>query len=229
LQGNAQNDSITLSGIVTDFEGFPIDSALVEVKHADFKTAYETLTDSEGKYHLRVLKGEYYAVGALKMSEYPIAGSTLSKDKQKLEFWAWNVIAEKDLTLNMKYHRLEVYGVNIFRIQGANPSYTIYCRPMSLTKYFSFSKSELNNADLAPSPDKLEVKVEINGVEVKVNHKQKVEEYFSDGMAYGYLINVKLPKEQTKMHYDIFRIVMTDLENGDTGEAVSFKRKDNYN
>ncbi|MDR0732925.1 MAG: hypothetical protein LBF08_02515 [Dysgonamonadaceae bacterium] len=32
-----------------------------------------------------------------------------------MEFWAWNVIADTDLTIN---HRLELYGTTIFRIEG---------------------------------------------------------------------------------------------------------------
>ena len=108
LQANAQNDSITISGIVTDYEWQPVDSALVEVKFSNFNTAYETLTDSKGQYSLTVLKGTYLALASLKMSEYPLAGSVLPKDKQRLEFWAWNIIAEDDLVLNIKYHRLEI-------------------------------------------------------------------------------------------------------------------------
>ena len=229
LQGNAQTDSITISGIVTDFQGHPVDSAFVEVKHSNFKTAYETLTDNKGQYSLKVLKGKYLALASLKMSEYPVTGSTLPKDEQRLEFWAWNVIAEENMVFNIKYHRLEIYGVNAFRIQGASPGYTIYCRPMSLTRGFSeLDKKELNFIDLCPSPEELDVKVKINGHSVKVNMKEKVREYVSNGICYGYLLHIDLPTEQTNKDYDIFHIEMTDLKNGDKGEAVYFKNKDNY-
>ena len=228
FQGKTQHDSITISGVVTDFEGHPVDSALVEVKYSNFKTAYETLTNNNGQYSLKVLKGKYLALASLKMSEYPVAGSILPKDEQRLEFWAWNVIAEENLNFNIKYHRLEIYGVNVFRIQGATPGYTIYCRPISLTRGFSEPDKKLNFIDLCPPTEEIEVKVEINGHPVKVNMKQKVKEYVANGICYGYLLHISLPTEQTNRNYDVFHIEMTDLKNGDKGEAVSFKRKDNY-
>jgi len=228
LQGNAQTDSIKISGIVTDFEGHPVDSALVEVKRSNFKTAYETFTDNKGQYSLKVLKGKYLALASLKMSEYPIAGSSLPKDEQRLEFWAWNVIAEDDIIFNIKYHRLEIYGVNVFRIQGATPGFTIYCRPMSLTRGFSEPDKKLDFIDLCPPPEELDVKVKINGYPVKINMKEKVKEYVSNGICYGYLLHIDLPTEQTNKNYDIFHIEMTDLKNGDKGEAVCFRKKDEY-
>lgn len=228
MSGNAQTDSITISGIVTDFNGNPVDSAFVELKQSDFQTAYETLTDNMGRYSLKVLKGKYLALASLKLSEYPIGGSILPKDKQRLEFWAWNVIAEEDLNIDIKYHRLEVYGVNVFRIQGATPGFSIYCRPMSLTRGFSEPDKELNFIDLCPPPEELDVKVKINEAPVNVNLKQKVKEYVVSGVCYGYLLHVNLPIEQTSRNYDIFHIEMTDLKNGDKGEAVSFREKDDY-
>ena len=228
LQGNAQTDSIKISGIVTDFEGHPVDSAIVEVKRSNFKTAYETLTDNKGQYRLKVLKGKYLALASLKMSEYPVTGSSLPKDEQRLEFWAWNIIAEDDIIFNIKYHRLEIYGVNIFRIQGATPGFTIYCRPMSLTRGFSEPEKKLDFIDICPPPEELDVKVKINGYPVKVNMKEKVKEYVSNGICYGYLLHIDLPTEQTNKNYDIFHIEMTDLKNGDKGEAVCFRKKDEY-
>lgn len=228
LQGNAQSDSITISGMVSDFEDQPVDGALVEIKHSNFETAYETLTDKNGQYRLRVSKGKYLALASLKMSEYPVAGSTLPKEEQRLEFWAWNLIAEEDMLLNIKYDRLEVYGVNVFRVQGAHPGYTIYCRPMSLTRGFSEPGKDLDFVDLCPPPEELEVIVKINGHPVKVNMKEKVKEYVSNGICYAYLLHVDLPSEKANKNYDIFHIEMTDLKNGDKGEAVYFKKKDDY-
>ena len=224
FQIHAQNDSIMISGRVTDFNGNPMDSAMVEVFNANFRTAYEAYTNNKGEYILSVKQGTYLGLGALKMSEYPIAGSVLPKEDQRLEFWAWNVVANENLVLDIQYHRLEVYGVNIFRVQGARPGYTIYCRPMSLTRALSYEKNEKNMV-LCPEPDQLEVKVEINGIEVAVNLKQRVEEYVSDGSLYAYLLHIDLPKTQNNKAYDVFRIEMKDLENGDRGEAITFKEK----
>ncbi len=229
LQVNAQNDLITISGVVSDFEGNPIDSAIVELKHSDFQTAYETLTDVDGRYKLKVLKGEYIALASMRMDEYPLANSVLPKNKQRLEFWSWNVIAQEDIILNIKYHRLEIYGVNVFRIQGAAPGYTIYCRPMSLTRGFAeLDEKELSFIDLCPPPEELDIRVEINEQPVKINMKQKIKEYVNKGICYGYILNIDLPKVQTDKDYNIFHIEMTDLKNGDKGEAVYFMKKNDY-
>ncbi|PKQ67177.1 hypothetical protein BZG01_08760 [Labilibaculum manganireducens] len=230
LHASAQKDSITISGIVTDFEGNAKDSAFLEIKGRNFgkESMYETYTNSDGRYSLKVKKGKYLALASMKLCEYPKSNSLLSPEDMRLEFWAWNVIAEEDMELNIHYHRLEIYGVTVFKIEGASPGYTIYCRPMSLSKYFSSPKSAIDYTDLCADPDLLDVKVTINEVPVKINMKQKVKEYISDGICNGYLLHVDAPKELSKKGYDIFRIEMTDLENGDKGEAVYFKEKNGY-
>jgi len=227
---NAQNDSIVITGIVTDFEGNAKDSAFVEIKGENFgrESLYETYTDSDGRYSLKVKKGKYLALASMKMCEYPKSNTELLPEDMRLEFWAWNVIAEEDMVLDIHYHRLEVYGLTVFKIEGASPGYTIYCRPMSLSKYYLNPDKPIGDTDLCTDPDLLDVKVTINGVPVKLTMKQKVKEYVSKGICNGYLLHVDAPKELSKKGYDIFRIEMTDLENGDKGEAVYFREKDEY-
>ena len=61
------------------------------------------------------------------MSTYPHTEKTRTSGKdQRLEFWAWNFIADRDTTLNIRYHRMEVYGLRIFHIPGGMPTYQIY-------------------------------------------------------------------------------------------------------
>ena len=68
-------------------------------------------------------------MGALNMDEYIIANSTLPEKDQRLEFWGWDFIADRDTTLNIQYHRMEAYGLRAFesRVQhlliGVCPSY----------------------------------------------------------------------------------------------------------
>lgn len=230
LSVNAQNDSIVISGIVSDFEGNPADSAFVELKGKNFgrESKYETHTDNNGRYFLRVKKGRYLALASMKMCEYPKSNTQLAPEDQRLEFWAWNVIADVDQEINIHYHRLEVYGLNVFRIEGATPGYTIYCRPMSLSKYYANPDKPVSETDICTDPDQLKVEVEINGVPTKVNMKQKVKEYVSSGICNGYLLHVNLPKNKSSKPYDIFRVVMTDLENGDKGEAMYYLEKKQY-
>lgn len=227
--GYGQTDSVTITGRITDYNGVPMDSASVFFQNTKFSVVHEALTNKDGYYTAKIKKGRYYAMGAINMSEYPIAGSTLPEEDQRLEFWGWNFIADRDTTFNMQYHRLEVYGINPFRIQGATPGYTIYCRPMSLTRTLQYMKNKTSHAALAPDPEKLEVKVTINGEEIALRNKQKVVEYFSEEeTGDAYLLFVDLPKIKNDWPYYIFRIQMTDLENGDKGEAVYYLEKKVY-
>ncbi len=113
---NNERDFIEISGQVTDFEGNPIDSAVVQLKHPDFSEAYSTYSDADGNYKLTgVKKGVYAAMYVLRPKEYPRKNAVSPKD-MRLEFWAWNVIADRNLTINPRYHRLELYGLNAFMV-----------------------------------------------------------------------------------------------------------------
>jgi protocatechuate 3,4-dioxygenase beta subunit len=69
----AQNENtITISGQVTDFDGNPIDSCFVRLCHKNFSTAYKTYSDKTGHYVLEnVKKGDYLALMAIRPEEYP--------------------------------------------------------------------------------------------------------------------------------------------------------------
>jgi hypothetical protein len=190
---------------------------------------FEVYTDKNGFYSARIRKGRYYSMAALDMSEYVHAGSILPEEEQRLEFWAWNFIADRDTTFNLSYHRMEAYGINVFRIQGAPPAYTIFVRPMSLTRWQAWMKNKTPKALLAPSPENAKVVVTVNGEEVAINMIQEVKEYFAES-EYGnaYLISVDLPKEKNPLPYDIFKIYIEDKENGDKGEGVYFLEKHTY-
>jgi protocatechuate 3,4-dioxygenase beta subunit len=97
--GYSQN-TITISGQVTDFDGNAIDSSVVQVLHADFSVAYEAYTDKDGYYSIHnVKKGKYMALYAIRPKEYP-RQDAVPDDEKRLEFWAWNVIADTDLIIN---------------------------------------------------------------------------------------------------------------------------------
>lgn len=82
-------------------------------------------------------------MGAINMSTYPhTVKPGLAEKDQRLEFWAWNFIADRDTTLNIRYHRMEVYGLRIFHIPGGMPTYQIYVRPMSLTRTLQWQKKK---------------------------------------------------------------------------------------
>lgn len=228
LMSFAQNDRITISGKVTDFEGNLKANALVQLMHSDFADIPEliTHTDSLGNYSLCVPKGTYYTMASIIMDEYRNANPDLALEKQRLEFWGWNIIAENDLHIDIHYDRMEVYAVNIFKVQGsALGAYQIFCRPMILSKIQDNVKKGLGQQDMNTLPENLEVNVSINGEKAKVIMKQRVKEMISDNdFQYAYLFTVVPAKRQKAKLVDRFHIHLKDNVSGDQGEAVSFYR-----
>ncbi len=141
--------------------------------------------------------------------------------------------------------------IPIFHIPGGMPTYQIYVRPMSLTRTLQWQKEEKSSLVhaqdlskieqtglskqakgvlLAPSADKLKAIVWIDGEEVPVLMKQEIKEYF-DATEYGnaYLLTVDMPRHQKNiLPYRIFKVELTDLENGDRGEGLYYMEKENY-
>jgi hypothetical protein len=176
-------------------------------------------------------KGRYCSLGAINEEEYPNAGSKLPDKDQRLEFWGWNFIADRDTTCNIKYHRMEVYGVNVFQIQGAARGYTIYCRPMALTRCQVWHKGgdKPGFAALAPPIDKAKIIVTINDEKVKIKMAQEIKEYFSeDTYSNAYLLFVDYPEKTMTRPYQNIRIYIEDTENGDKGEATYHLEKNEY-
>lgn len=214
-------EMVTVSGRVTDFDGNPIDSVTVGWLNPAFSGQYYATTDADGRYCARIPKGRYAYAGGINMAEYPNAGSTLPDAEQRLENWHWNFIADRDTTFDFRYHRLEVYGVNAFQVQGAASGYTVYFRPMSLTRSQKWTRAGKPAGDngLAPSIDSARIEVLIDGEPVKIRMAQQVKEYFDDANWSGaYLLFVDRPKGNAPVK--TFRIVMEDLGNGDKGEAT---------
>lgn len=127
-------DLVKISGKVTDYKGKPIDSCTVLIYNPDFTEAYETVSNAQGDYTLdSIPKGRYAAIAAMRINEYPRLLQVAQKN-MKLEFWAWNVIADRDIILNIRYDKLELYGTTAFLEYGGRQELLIYTRPMSVTK-----------------------------------------------------------------------------------------------
>nr|WP_319999493.1 hypothetical protein [uncultured Draconibacterium sp.] len=100
---------------------------------------------------------------------------------------------------------------------------------MSLTRTLDYGLPSKGKVRLAPSPENMKIKVTVNGEEVAVLNKQEVEEYWSETESTNaYLLTVDLPKKRNALPYLVFRVQMTDLENGDMGEATYFLEKKEY-
>jgi len=230
-------ETITISGQVTDYDGNPIDSCYVGLDYDNFKEAYPTHTDRDGYYTLKnVKKGKYQSLYALRLKEYPRTDLVADEDK-RLEFWAWNVIADRDMVINPRYHRLELYGTNAFKVEGGYNGLFIYTRPMSTGKLLNYSKEILHNkalaekqADISVSPEHFKVRVYIDEKEVKVNSVQPIEEFVGkDNPAMGaFIIQTELPKVKPNKPYVIIKVVGENTEYNEKGENLFFYELKGY-
>lgn len=227
----AQSDNtVTISGRAMDFSGNPIDSCLVAVFYSDFSTAYSAYTNNDGYYSIpNVTKGKYMAIYAIRPKEYPRELKVAEED-MRLEFWAWNVIADKDLTINPRYDRLELYGTTVFKENGGYPSMIIYIRPMSLGRMLMYGqkmwedkeKAETEDVDISVESDKIEFKVYADDVPVNIQLVQSVREFAGGRRQMAYLIYIDLPKNQPNK-YCIFRVeAFNSAYGGEKGENIYF-------
>lgn len=246
-----QQDSVTISGQVTDFTGQPQDSTTIIWQYANFRIAAKTSTDKNGYYTARIPKGKYQSMAAVNFNRYLHTASTDVADADKrLEFWGWDFIADRDTTLNLRYHRMEAYGIRVFRIPGSTPTYQIFVQPQGLTHIQQTLKEHPDllmagkslkgiqqkplqegavYAPLGPPIDQLKATVWIDGEEVTLLHKQCMELYFTaDYYTNAYLLTVDRPKGTTTLPYHIFKVELEDLENGDRGEGIYYMGKETY-
>lgn len=250
LSGQTAKDTVTISGHVTDYEGNPIKNCSVMWLDTNFDEieGLSVKTDNYGFYKIRIPKGKYKSMGAIDMDTYPhTAKRGLPEADQRLEFWGWNFIADRDTTLDIRYHRMEAYGLHVFEIPGGMPAFQIFVRPMSLSRFFQLGKTKVQHKDnvsnikqeaiseqaealrLAPPLDKVKLTVWIDGEEVPLLMKQDIKEYFeADEWGNAYLLTVDRPKKVTSRPYRVIKIELTDLENGDRGEAIYYMEKENY-
>jgi len=214
--------TVKIFGRVTDFKGQPVVGATIELKDSRFKNAAATNSGPDGRYALAVPKGHYLALTAVK--GYQI---------QSLEYWAWNVPADRDLEINPRFDRLEVYAINAWRPQGAFPSFQIYFRPMSLSavvkKVTEAGGMEnfrhLPVMDIAPELGKKDIAVVIDGQSVNVLELNKVREAAGPHQSmFGYVIQVTLPEKKPESEYSVITITLTDPATGEKGEGCLFIR-----
>lgn len=236
----ATTEYYTISGKVTDFDGVPLDSVSVRLKNKSFENLYETLSDKNGNYSLKVKEGDYYCLYAIKLSDYGV---------NNLEYWTWNVPVHKDLVINPQYERMEIYGINVFEPQvGPYNTYMIYFRPMSLTKSSALqakskvkqdgsekSKRQMekeyqnNIADIAPEKiTSEELNIEINGRKSEVLEINKiVANPRGDMKIYGYLVQVLKPEgwQNEDYDYDQVSVILDSKETNEIGKAEAFVKR----
>lgn len=230
-------DLVKISGKVTDYKGKPIDSCTVLIYNPDFTEAYETVSDSQGDYVLdSIPKGRYAAIAAMRINEYPRLLQVASKD-MKLEFWAWNVIADRDIVLNIRYDKLELYGTTAFLEYGGRQELLIYTRPMSVTKVIAYqnfvNKSEAEkNSIVTVEPKYMTFDVYADGKPLEIYSIQPLTMKNKDnsvGDDMCYLLQVELPKDVYTHNapYEI-KVVGHNSQYNEHGESVYFLEPPKY-
>jgi hypothetical protein len=210
---------------------------MVELLHKDFSAAYKTYSDKTGHYELTgVEKGKYMAMDAIRLKEYPRTDAVPEKD-MRLEFWAWNVIADRDLTINPRYHRLELYGFQVFEVYGGPPYLWAYVRPMSLGKYLSYPKEVYLDkqkseevSDITVQQGDIDFKIFAGDEPLIIHSVQSVNEYCGERekAERGFFLQfARLQKKSDS--YCVFRIEATHkMFSEEKGESLYFYELKNY-
>ena len=180
-----------LEGYVTDKNKLPIVNALIEVKGDNYVTLFSAESDNEGYYKIDLPAGKYPFLTAVK--DY---------GTNYLEYWCQNISLQSNVTLNMSFDKLEIYGLHVFSVKGAGHSLMVYFRPMSLSKF------QQGAQDIAP--EEITIKAIIDNKEVPVMTANLVKEFAGEREMSAYLIQVETSKSDMPWHK--FDLQITDAD-----------------
>ena len=194
-----------LEGYVTDKNNAPIANALIELKGENFVTLFSTESKEDGYYMLDIPKGQYSFLTAVK--DY---------GANYLEYWCQNISLQADMSLNVSFDKLEIYGLHVFSVKGAGNSLMVYFRPMSLPKF------QQGMQDIAP--DDIVIKATIDNQEMRVINTNMVKEFAGGRELTAYLIQVETNESNIPWHK--FDLEITDADNH-YGAATIYKNEVN--
>ena len=161
-----------LEGYVTDKNKSPIANALIEVKGESFITLFRAESNESGYYKLDIPAGKYPFLTAVK--DYGV---------NYLEYWCQNITLQNDMSLDVSFDKLEIYGLHKFPVKDAGHSLMEYYRPMSLPK--------IQQAMQDIAPENIAIKASINNQEIHVINTNLVKEFADDRELSAYLIQVE--------------------------------------
>jgi hypothetical protein len=219
VQGKKMDTQAHIHGAITNFANEPMAGAEVLLKRDDFSDAARAVADSQGRYSLLVPPGRYNALCAVR--DYQV---------QNLEYWAWDVPAQGDMTIDCRVDGLELYGIHAWRPRGAAPSYFVYVRPMSLQRCGMLIKQHgpdalgsLPEVAISPSLTTQDVIAQIDGQTVPVLTVSRVAESAGPGRTMpGWLIQVGLPAKSGTVGPSRLSLELTDSETGERGAGCVF-------
>lgn len=187
-----------LTGIVCDKQGHPIPGALVELKNDGFQTVCSAVTDEKGQYVLDAEPKGYPFLTAVK--DYAV---------KNLEYWCQNLDLRQDVCLDIRFDKLEIYGLHAFCIKGGVNPLMVYFRPMSLDKFLAGER------DIAPTIQTIEAK--LDGCSAPVLHINPIKELAEEDEMTAYLVQLDAKhKEWNKLEISLW-----DTE-GNFGMAAIF-------
>ena len=160
-----------LEGYVRDKNNAVIANALIEIKGNDFVTIYSTESDENGYYKFDIPTGKYPFLIAVK--DYAV---------NCLEYWCQNIHLQQNMSLDVTFDTLEVYGLHVFSVKGGGKSLMVYFRPMSLVKF------QQGEEDIAP--EDITLKVIIDEKETPVITTNNVKESAGGREMSAYLIQI---------------------------------------
>ena len=181
-----------IEGYVTDKNKSPIANALVEVKGEDFVTLFRTESKEDGYYVLDIPTGQYPFLTAVK--DYGV---------NYLEYWCQNISLYTNMSLDVSFDKLEIYGLHVFPVKGAGNSLMVYFRPMSLPKF------QQGMQDIAPVG--IVIKASIDNQETHVINTNLVKEFAGGCELSAYLIQVETNK--SNIPWRKFDLQITDADN----------------
>ncbi len=192
-------------GKIKNKYGEPIDNAIVGIKNKDFEDLHTTYTDENGNYQFEIENKNYPYLYAVK--DYAV---------NNLEFWCQDIDLsdDNDIEINVMIDKLEIYGLKVFKIDGAYPALMIYFRPMSLDKHLQ------GISDIFPSIERFEIK--INDIISDIYITNTVEEFIGNGETLkSYLLHVSLPEEGLKEVANYLSVQIVDTD-GNLGQAATY-------
>ena len=192
-----------IMGVTKVKDGNILAGVSVELKNDQFQTIYETVSNQNGNFELKVPDGVY---------PYLIAVRDYA-DKY-LEYWAHNVPAYGELNLDIQIDTLEVHGINAFVVKGGARAVSVYFRPMSLEKF------KAKETDIAPDFENDGICATVNGKQAEVFVVNRVQEYIGQGFLTAYLIQISIPDDVQE--WGRVDITIRDLE-GSIGCATLFR------
>lgn len=180
-----------LHGKITDFEGKPY-PAVVAFRRIAFGTDYAEMavwSNKEGEYSVTVPKGRYNNFFVCDHGY----GQTV------LENWSWNMLVDRDEEHNFKIGNGEVYSLVPWCNNGGGRTMFFWFRPMILpsikNKKYEVEINGVNRNvnDISPELEASDIKVTLNGRDLKIISLQRIYETGEDYAMPAYIIQTERP------------------------------------